>query len=330
MKSGKRPRPLLLFYILVVYVLIQFSWWTFLLVRLNNDVTTLRRQVIELQAMAEPAIKDTASLAADEKRLNEELHKQWVMIFGEGSVFLVLLVLGILRTRSAFRKEAAVSAQQKNFILSVTHELRSPLASTRLQLETLQKRELPRERQQEMQANAIQDIDRLNALVENILVAARIDNHSINIHLKRGDLSALLNELCEKVKPSLSKHTLATAISANIQASYDAIGVHSIFSNLVENAAKYSPPATEILVSLQEKNNAVYFSVSDRGPGIANAEKQNIFARFYRVGNEETRTSRGTGLGLFIVKHLVEAHGWNISVLDRPGGGTTFEIRIPK
>src|SRR5574337_465983 len=97
--NGRRPRPLLLFYILVVYVLIQFAWWTFLLVRLNNEITTLREDVLQLQANAEPAIEDTNELSQDEIKLKADLHKQWMMIFGEGSVFLVLLVLGIVRTQ---------------------------------------------------------------------------------------------------------------------------------------------------------------------------------------------------------------------------------------
>lgn len=326
MKSGKRPRPLLLFYILVVYVLIQFGWWAFLLVRLNNQVSELRRQLITLQMNVEPAVSDTHSLLLTESKLSDDLHKQWMMILGEGSVFLLLLLLGIYRTRNGFKKEAALAARQKNFLLSVTHELRSPLASIRLQLETMQKRALPKEKQEEMHASALEDIDRLNALVENILVAARIDNHSYSVYPEKGDLSACVSELTAKA--ASRHHQLITNIEEGIQASFDRIGFHSIFMNLLENAIKYSPAGSEIKVMLERRAGQVFLSVADRGPGIPDTEKKNVFERFYRLGNEETRSTKGTGLGLYIAKHLADAHLWNIRVYDREGGGSIFEITI--
>lgn len=330
MKSGKRPRPLLLFYILVVYVLIQFGWWAWLLVRQNNEISQLRKAQLALQANAEPALLNTNELVKAEAELEAQLHKQWLMIFGEGSVFLLLLVLGILRTRNSFRREAALNAQQRNFILAVTHELRSPLASIRLQLETVQKRSLTKEKQDEMHENAIEDIDRLNALVENILVAARIDNHNYAIHAEKGNLSSFVEELSKKIKPLVSRaHQLTTNISEDVQISFDRNGFHSIFMNLVENAVKYSPAETAINIRLERKNQEILFSVSDTGPGIPDNEKENIFARFYRIGNEETRSAKGTGLGLYIVKSLVDAHGWQVSVSDGPGKkGTVFQIRM--
>jgi signal transduction histidine kinase len=329
MKSGKRPRPLLLFYILVGYVLLQFGWWAFLLVRLNNHVSELRRELIEVKISAEPAIEDTASLVKDEALLADDLHKQWLMIFGEGFVFLLLLLLGIYRTRNSFKKEAALAARQKNFLLSVTHELRSPLASIRLQLETVARRDLPKEKQQEMHASALEDIDRLNALVENILVAARIDNHTYSVFPEKGDLSAVVTELSDKAAAGVARqHRLTKQVTQGISVPFDRIGFHSIFMNLVENAVKYSRPGTDIVVTLARRNETILLSVADSGTGVPDAEKANIFERFYRLGNEETRSTKGTGLGLYIVKHLADAHGWSIRLNDRPGGGSSFEITI--
>ncbi len=330
MKRGKRSRPLFLFYVLVVYVFIQFGWWTYLLIRQNNEINVLQKQVLELQANAEPALMDTGELVKSENLLQDKLHKQWVMIFGEGSVFLILLLLGILRTRNSFNKEAALATQQKNFLLSVTHELKSPLASVRLQLETIQKRALPKEKQDEVLANAIEDTDRLNALVENILFAARIDNHSYVLNKEKGNLSDEVNGLCEKAAVGFARHhKLKTDISENIFTAFDRMGFHSVFVNLLENAVKYSTTGTEVNVTLKKNNDAILLSVADRGPGISNEEKENVFQRFYRIGNEETRSTKGTGLGLYIVHSLIEEHGWSIKILDHSGGGTIFEITIP-
>lgn len=330
MKGGKRSRPLFLFYIVVIYVIIQFGWWTYLLVRLNNEVNVLQARVLLLEAMPEPASKSTAELEVAEKQLKDNLHKQWLMIFGEGSVFLVLLLLGILRTRSSFKKEVALSTQQKNFLLSVTHELKSPLASVRLQLETIQKRPLSKEKQDEVLLNAIEDTDRLNALVENILFATRIDNHTYVLHREKANLSDEVKGLSEKASVGFARHhQMNTDISNDVQVSFDKMGLHSIVVNLLENAVKYSPAGTEIKVALKKNPEAIVLSVSDRGRGISDAEKANVFGRFYRIGNEETRSTKGTGLGLYIVQSLVEAHGWTIHIRDNGGGGSIFEITIP-
>jgi two-component system phosphate regulon sensor histidine kinase PhoR len=330
MPTGKRPKPLLLFYILVAYVFIQFGWWTYLLVKLNNEITVIEQQVLVSQSMPQPATIDTAELERQGILLKEKLHKQWLMIFGEGSVFLVLLVLGIIRTRNSFKKEVALSTQQKNFLLSVTHELKSPLASVRLQLETIQKRDLPKEKQHEMLLNAIEDTDRLNALVENILVAARLDNHSYAHHPEKINLSDEVKGLTEKAAVGYARHHhIKTEIEEDIFASFDRIGFHSVFTNLVENAVKYSKAGTEIKISLVKNNGAILLSVADQGAGIPGEEKENVFGRFYRIGNEETRTTKGTGLGLYIVRLLSEAHQWKIAIYDNPGGGSKFEISIP-
>ena len=321
MNSQKRPRPLFLFYILVVYVFLQFGWWAYLLIQQNNEITVLQEQVL---------VETKSNSLEAQKKLSDKLHKQWSMIFGEGSVFLVLLVLGIFRTRNSFKKEAALAAQQKNFLLSVTHELKSPIASVRLQLETIQKRSLPKEKQEEVLENAIEDTDRLNALVENILFAARIDNHTYNLNKEKANLSDEVKGLSEKASSGFARHhKLIADISNDITISFDKMGFHSVFINLLENAAKYSPTGTEIKVSLKKNNEFILLSVADHGTGVPNEEKENIFGRFYRIGNEETRSTKGTGLGLYIVNSLVKEQGWSIKILDNKPTGSIFEITIP-
>ncbi len=330
MQKAKRPRPLFLFYLLVVYVFIQFGWWTYLLVRLNNEISVLEQKVLLANAMPQPASISSVDLEKQNALLKEKLHKQWTMIFGEGSVFLILLMLGILRTRNSFKKEVALSTQQKNFLLSVTHELKSPLASIRLQLETIQKRELPKEKQQEMLIDAIEDTDRLNALVENILVASRIDNHSYSFNSENGNLSDEVSALTEKAAHGFARHhKIEKEIAENINVSFDKIGFHSVFINLLENAVKYSKQGSVVRVILKKENGVINLSVIDQGPGISEIEREKVFGRFYRVGNEETRTTKGTGLGLYIVRSLVETHGWTIRITDNMGGGSKFIIVIP-
>jgi K+-sensing histidine kinase KdpD len=301
-----------------------------MLVQLNNEICVQEKKVVDLNTQLGIGINSQGDNFVLKNQLEAKLHKKWAMIFGEGSVFLVLLVLGIIRTRNSFNKEAALATQQKNFLLSVTHELKSPLASVRLQLETIQKRTLTKEKQDEVLSNAIEDTDRLNALVENILFAARIDNHSYVINKEKGNLSDEVKGLSEKAAVGFARHhQLVMDISINTITSFDKMGFHSVFINLLENAVKYSPTGTEIKVSMKKNNDSVLLSVADHGPGIPNEEKENVFGRFYRIGNEETRSTKGTGLGLYIIRSLVEEQGWSIKILDNNPNGSIFEITIP-
>src|ERR1041385_2850937 len=118
MQKTKRPRPLLLFYILVAYVFLQFGWWTYLLIKQNNEIIALEEKVMVAEDMAKNTFINIPALELEKTGLQQKLHKQWIMVFGEGAVFLVLLLLGILRTRNSFKKEAALAPQQKTFLLS--------------------------------------------------------------------------------------------------------------------------------------------------------------------------------------------------------------------
>jgi two-component system phosphate regulon sensor histidine kinase PhoR len=326
MSFNKTTKPLLLFYILVAYVLIQFSWWTYLLIKLNNEVTTLQTELVAANTSS-----SEARLIQESEVLNKKLHKQWLMIFGEGSVFLVLLILGIARTRNAFIKESEINRKQNNFLLSVTHELKSPLASIQLQLETIQHRSLSADQQHAILSGALDDTKRLHSLVENILVTARIDNHSYTLQKESFDINTELQSITDSLqKGSCRNHQLHTQFAKTILIAADRLAFHSIITNLLENAAKYAPANSIIRLDTITSSEHIRIVIADEGKGIPVAEREKIFERFYRIGNEETRSSKGTGLGLYIVKELVEAHGWKIAVGNAPKQGTTFTITLPK
>lgn len=325
MSASSQPRPLLLFYILVVYVFLQFGWWAYLLTDLNGKVTSLLQE--KQQLLASP---DSPEMKEIIHQLDHQLVMKRLMILGEGLVFLSLLILGIVRTRNSFKKEAALVAQQKNFLLSVTHELKSPLASVKLQLETLRRRQLSSAQQQEMLTDAIEDTERLHALVDNILVAARIDHRSYAIHPEVGNVADVITELVNRASTSaLRHHQLSVDLNQEVQVSFDRLAFHSILTNLLENAANYSPRGSEISVRLVSEGKRAYLTVADRGRGIPDVEKDHVFRRFYRLGNEETRSTKGTGLGLYIVYFLTQAHGWQIRIRDHAGGGSIFELSFP-
>lgn len=330
MKKPAISRPLFLFYVLVGYVLLQFSWWAYLLITTNNRVTELQYENLNYQVTTDPAISSTQELLTQKAYLDKELHKRWMMIVGEGAVFLLLLSWVIDRTRSGFKREAMLAERQKNFLLSVTHELRSPLASIGLQAETLMKRELTKEKQTQILGNILDDTGRLNALIGNILLAARIDNHSFSLQKTKRNLSDFVIALTEKIAAGVGQHhQFSTHVEQNIEVVFDELAAHSVIANLLENAIKYSPAGSAISVDLRQSQNKFLLSVADNGRGIPDAEKKTVFERFYRTGNEETRSTKGTGLGLYIANYLAAMHGWKIRISDNQPAGTVFTIEIP-
>ena len=315
-------KPLVLFYLLVIYVLLQFSWWAWLLIELNREVY---EQKIELISLSESGIYDEQVT-----RLETKLKERWQMVAGEGVVFLAILVFGIYKTKEAFRKEFALARQQKNFLLSITHEFKSPLAAVKLNLQTLQKRELKKELQETILNRAISETDRINNLIENALLAARIESSSFKLLKEEFNLTeCIASTIQSKIIPGDERSKIISKLEDDVYMKGDALAISSLLLNLVENAEKYSPENTPIVVRLFRERKLAVITVEDAGTGIADTEKVKIFEKFYRVGNEETRNTKGTGLGLFIVKHIVDFHNGEIKVTDNTPSGTIFKVTLP-
>lgn len=315
MKSKKSP-ALTWFYILVTYIFLQFGWWAYLMLDLNASNTHLKTEVTLLKSNS---VEETHST---EVKLNNDLNKKRIMVIGEGTVFLILLSLGIIKVLNTFKKDAELAQQQNNFLLSITHELKSPMASNRLQLETLLIRDLDKDKQKQILKSAIEDIDRLNALVDNILLAAQLDQSKFELSKEKINVSELLFTI-------LRNKNIRSEIEKDVLANLDKIYFTSIVLNLVENAFKYSPENSEVKIELKKQDQGISLSVADQGIGIPASERQNIFEKFYRIGKEDTRKTKGTGLGLYIVKSLVDQHNGSIRVKGNTPKGSVFELFLP-
>jgi signal transduction histidine kinase len=220
-----------------------------------------------------------------------------------------------------------VIRQQKNFLLSVTHELKSPIASVKLYLQTLEKRDLERSKQIELIQKAIAETNRLDHLVENILVTAQIDNHVLLIQKENRNLSDFFHEIILEFNEKYGI-ALKSEIQNDVNFGFDQLAFRSILVNLIENALKYSNSTPDISVKLWTSSNAIFVSIADQGIGIQDDEKLRVFEKFFRSGNEETRQSKGTGLGLYIVKYLVEHHQGSISITSNTPKGSIFELQF--
>jgi signal transduction histidine kinase len=250
------------------------------------------------------------------------------MVMGEGSVFLFLLCIGAYFLHQSIKKEERLREQQQNFLLSVTHELKSPLAAIKLSIQTIIKRDLDRARQTALLGNSLKDIERLDDLVENMLLATKIENRSYSFPKEQFDFSELVTRITDRLQVHSCgcEQLITPVIKPGIKVMGDQFALSSVVTNLVENAVKYSGPCADVSVELTEKDGHPFLRVADKGPGIPDAEKMLIFDKFYRVGDENVRKSKGTGLGLFIVKEVLQSHDADISVRDNVPHGAIFEI----
>ncbi|MFM9009214.1 MAG: sensor histidine kinase [Bacteroidota bacterium] len=221
-------RPLLLFYVLVVYVILQFSWWAYMIIDLNTEVIRTRMEVTSLLGLDEAATREQSAA------YNEILQKKVRMVYGEGIVFLGLLVFGMYKIRVAFRNEFRLAQQQKNFLLSITHEFKSPLAAVKLNLQTLQRRKLEPEQEQRLLSSSILETERIHELVENILLAARLENSQQHFQLE----PIQLNEVVESTVLAFLEHAgrevkLTSSIQPDLTINGDRLVFHSLVLNLL-------------------------------------------------------------------------------------------------
>jgi len=316
----------ILSFIVMTYMLAALCWWAVLLHRKNTDVFKLESQLLQERFINDAGIPtvDVTTLPEYEE-LKASFDRQMMMITGEALVFGLVLIMGIYFINRAFNRELAIAEKQKNFLLSITHELKSPLASISLILDTFIKRDLPKEKVQELSADALQESTRLNELFNKILLATRLGN-THQFHMQDTDISNLLSKTVEKFQRVYPNVKLEANIDENVVKSVDQDAMISVVNNLLENAIKYSTKSPEIRLSLRKQSEKVTLLIADNGIGIPTRERTNVFEQFYRIGSEDTRTSKGTGLGLYIAKEIITAHKGKIKVTDSPLGGSQFEI----
>ncbi|HXH19441.1 MAG TPA: HAMP domain-containing sensor histidine kinase [Chitinophagales bacterium] len=328
-----KPRAMIFFYILTAYVFASFIWWSYLLLKKNSDAFSDEIMLGKIKYDHYHNLPDTSRAFFNSREFHEmksHYERQKWMIASEGMVFLFLLSLGSVKLWQTFRKEIELARQQNNFLLSITHELKSPLASMKLSLQTLLKRAELEDKFKKLAENSVEDVDRLGCLVDNILYAARMEDASFKLHKEVENISEITSDLVQQIQ-TVYKDSAAirTDIQNDIFLETERMAYASALQNLVENAIKYSHGKAEVEVSLHQNNSWIVLEVKDSGIGIPENERSNIFKKFYRIGNEETRHTKGTGLGLFIVKKVVDLHNGKITVQENEPSGTVVRVELP-
>ncbi len=290
----------ILFYLLGAYVILQFSWWAYHIIQLTKIVGYEQ----------------------------DAVNKRIGMIMGEGLVFFLILIFGLWRIIRSIKKENELAKRQSNFLLSVTHELKTPLASTKLYLQTLLKRNFDAEKRDELLQKTLQENQRLEEIVEAILISARLENRSFQIHKEKIDLNLEIEKIIQHFKTKVNKDLFSLRATENLSLQSDLFMIRTILMNLIENAIKYAGTEKSIEVEISKDEQGIKIAVKDQGPGIPLDKQKIIFQKFVRLQNEETRSSKGTGLGLFIVKEFTNLCGGTITYLPNKDKGSVFELRF--
>jgi len=291
-----------LFTVLVIFQLAQTIWWVVFMNQLFNEQAEIARQLNGAMSIVE---------SIQQKGIERQ-----IMVRFEGSFFLILFAGGIwLMYRSLVRSDE-LKFHQQNFLMAVTHEFKTPIASMRIYLDTLRSQKISPEKKQEIIPHLGEDVNRLEKLVDNVLHAARFDKHGYRLMREQFDLSNLVRErvaIVERIPAGLPK-SITTDIRDGVEIEGDAPALGRALDAILENSLCYhSGKPIQIAVSLHSSNGRATITISDNGIGIDGKDIPRLFERFYRVGNEMTRRSSGTGLGLYLCREIIRAHGGTVT-----------------
>jgi signal transduction histidine kinase len=253
-----------------------------------------------------------------------------------GTIFFGLIIAGLVLYTIFLVREIRRNEQQDSFLNAVTHELKTPITSLRLYLQTLERRPLSDDQRRDFYRLMLEDTDRLMGTVEQVLRAGEVRQRNARRNWQDVDFSAIIHECLDLARLRHGLPADALRFGSEPEGSITLLGnqeeLRTAVANLMENAVKYSGPQPAIVVDVLTPDiDTVLLRVRDNGVGIPNAELKRIFKRFYRVQSPSTGQVKGTGLGLFIVRSIVRRHGGDaFAESEGEGRGSTFTIRLPR
>lgn len=298
-----KKQTLIFFYAILIYITLQFLWWGYHLIDITEKLHFYDHTY---------------------KSVNTKI----LMIVGEGMVFLILLLLSFWRIYKSIKKDKKLTEQQNNFLLSVTHELKTPIASTQLYLQTLLKRDFDEKQRTELLTKALHENKYLQQIVESILTATRIEGRSYIVHREKIDIRYVIAEIVDKMNQQKEFNWIQfeTNTIDPLLLHGDLFMIQTIMNNLLQNAIKYCAEDTPILAYALKEENKIRIGVKDLGKGIALENREDLFKKFVRGENEETRSKKGTGLGLFIASEFSKLNNGILTYTDNIPNGSIFDV----
>jgi len=309
------------YWLLLLYILAALIFWFIELQQQSHQMSLLKQQELSL---SDPGYQSKLNIILQDQ---ERKNAQYI---GEGSIFLLVIVIGAVYLYRAVIRQIRIQQQQQNFMMAITHELKTPIAVAKLNLETLLRHKLELEKQKKILQSALEETNRLNDITNNILVSAQLEGGAYVVAHDEIDLSSLVQKCVNDFKDRFPERKLELNLVPERMIWGDSPLLQILINNLIENAIKYSPRESTINVSVSRANDQTVFTIRDQGMGIPDKQKKKVFKKFYRLGNESTRTARGTGLGLYLCKKIATDHRASIFIKDNSPIGTIFAVAFPK
>jgi two-component system sensor histidine kinase CiaH len=317
LKKNRLARATAVYWFLLAYIVTGLGYWFIALEAKNRQITSYR--LLQLRPGDPQYIANYHTILSEEKRHTAQY-------IGEGSTFLFLILLGALFVYREVRRQIRFQQQQQNFMMAVTHELKTPIAVIKLNLETLRKYRLDEDKQQRVIQATIQETNRLDTLANNILIASQLEGGGYTRTKEVMDFSDLAEQSIRDYRQRFPEREWIARIQPDCKITGDPFLLNLLVSNLLENALKYSPKEGTVTLSLTKEGTHIHVAVKDNGPGIPDDEKKKIFGKFYRSGLETTRETKGTGLGLYLCRKIAADHKATIKVADNSPTGSIFTV----
>jgi len=307
----------LIYWVFLTYMIAAFVWWYVSLEKQNNEIAAIKFQSIQIN---DPSLKAKTNAIQD---FQLRKTKQFI---GEGLTILVLFLLGAIYVYRSLKKQLRYADQQQNFMMAVTHELKTPIAISHLNIETLLKRDLDTSQQLKLLEATLKETKRLDSLSTNILLTAQLDMGQYEANKQLVNVSELLRQNVKSFQERYPSRICNTMVEDAMEIQGEPLLIQLLINNLIDNANKYAPVTEPIYIHLQSHQNMIQLIVKDQGPGIAAMDKNKVFEKFYRVGAETTRTTKGSGLGLYLCKRITEFHNATIQLTTNTPTGSIFTV----
>jgi two-component system, OmpR family, sensor histidine kinase CiaH len=314
----------IVYWVLLVYIIAALLWWALSLLHQNEDIYQLKKNHL---ATILPA--NTPAYQQQLREIEDERQRNISKYIGEGATFLILIIIGAAYIYRSVRRQFRLQRQQQNFVMAVTHELKTPISVSRLNLETLLKYNLDEEKKSKLLHMTLQETLRLDTLINNILISSQLDGNSYKVSKEDLNLSDLAKDMVHQFTNRYPDRKLHAGIQDEVEFTGDPLLLKLLVSNLLENANKYSPRDKPIEIKLTQQDGGVNLEINDEGQGIPDEEKKNVFEKFYRLGSEQTRKTQGTGLGLYLCKKIAADHNGIIQLKNNHPQGSKFIVQFP-
>jgi signal transduction histidine kinase len=311
--------------ILLAYIIAAIVFWELSLQKLNGRI--YQQEVLTLKSRIDSTY-DPYTYHMEEAKLLDKLSARKMQYIGEGSAFLVVILIGAVVVYTSLHRRIMLSRQQNNFMLSVTHELKSPIAAMKLNMQTMEKRQLSEEQRKMLLDRCIKESNRLNDLCNNMLLASQLEGRQYKQAREVFDISELAEDCLNDYAGRYTRR-FEEEITAGCKLNGDKVMLQMAINNLLENAVKYTPEDKPVTLCVAKNPDSITVQVIDQGTGIPDSEKKKVFNKFYRLGNEDSRKTKGTGLGLYLTSKIAHEHKGRITIKDNAPSGCIFELWLP-